>query len=181
VVLGDVYPNSPAAKVGLRINDVILSVDGKPMENARQFDVNLYRRKPGGTVNLEVGRGLQRVNIRVPVVERRDQADRFRDLVTPEQNLISRLGILGLDLTPELIAMIPGVRDSHGVVVAGVASDAQGAAGPVPGDVIYGVNGERVRSLADLRAALTSIAADSTAVLHVGRQGQLRFLTVTVE
>ena len=151
------------------------------MENARQFDVNLYRRKPGGTVNLEVGRGLQRVNIRVPVVERRDQADRFRDLVTPEQNLISRLGILGLDLTPELIAMIPGVRDSHGVVVAGVASDAQGAAGPLSGDVIYGVNGERVRTLADLRAALTPIAADSTAVLHVGRQGQLRFLTVTVE
>jgi serine protease Do len=181
VVLGDVYPNSPAEKAGLRINDVILSVDGKPMENARQFDVNLYGRKPGGTVNLEVGRALQRLTIRVPLVERRDPSDLFRDLVTPEKNLIGRLGILGLDLTPELARMIPGVRDEHGVVVAGLATDLQGAAGPAAGDVIYGLNGERVRTLAELRAAVDPIAAGSTAVLQVGRQGQLRFLTVTVE
>jgi serine protease Do len=181
VVLGDVYPNSPAAKAGLRINDVILSVDGKPMENGRQFDVTLYGRKPGSTVNIEVGRGLQRLTLRVPVVERRDESDKFRDLVTPEQNLIGRLGILGLDLTPELAQLIPGIRDSHGVVVAGVALDAQGSAGPVPGDVIYGVNGARVRTLGDLRAAIRQVAPDSAAVLHVGRQGQLRFLTVTLE
>jgi serine protease Do len=181
VVLGDVYPNSPAARAGLRINDVILSVDGKPMENARQFDVTLYARKPGSTVNIEVGRGLKRLTLPVPVVERRDEADRFRDLVTPEENLISRLGILGLDLTPELARMVPGIRDPHGVAVAGVAPDAQGAEGPLPGDVIYAVNGERVRTLADLRTAIAGIAADSTAVIQVGRQGQLRFLTVTLE
>ena len=181
VVLGDVYPNGPAAKAGLRINDVILSVDGKPMENGRQLDVSLYRRKPGSSVNLEVGRGLQRLTIPVPVVERRDESDRFRDLVTPEQNLIARLGILGLDLTPELARLIPGIRDIHGVVVAGVALDAEGSSGPIAGDVIYGVNGERVRTLADLRAAIGQVAPDSTAVLQVGRQGQLRFLTVTLE
>jgi serine protease Do len=180
VVLGDVYPNSPAAKAGLRVNDVILSVDGKPMENGRQFDVTLYQRRPGSTVNLEVGRGLQRLTLRVPVVERRDEADRFRDLVTPEQNLISRLGILGLDLTPELARLIPGIRAPQGVVVAGVSMDA-GSGGPLPGDVIYGVNGAQIRTLADLRTAIAQVAPDSTAILQVGRQGQLRFLTVTVE
>jgi serine protease Do len=181
VVLGDVHPNSPAATAGLRINDVILSVDGKPMENARQFDVTLYARKPGSSVNLEVSRGPQRLTIPVTVVERRDETDRFRDLVTPEQNLVSRLGILGLDLTPELARLVPGLRDPHGVVVAGAATDRQTAGGPITGDVIYGVNGERVRTLADLRAAIGQIAADSAAVLQVGRQGQLRFLTVTLE
>jgi serine protease Do len=180
VVLGDVYPNSPAAKAGLRVNDMILSVDGKPMENGRQFDVTLYQRRPGSTVNLEVGRGLQRLTVRVPVVTRQDEADRFRDLVTPEQNLISRLGILGLDLTPELARLIPGIRDPNGIVVAGVALDA-GSSGPLPGDVIYGVNGVQVRTLADLRTAIGKVAPDSTAILQVGRQGQLRFLTVTVE
>ncbi|HEY9013929.1 MAG TPA: trypsin-like peptidase domain-containing protein, partial [Gemmatimonadales bacterium] len=181
VVLGDVFPESPAAKAGLRINDVVLSVDGKPMENARQFDVNLYARKPGSSVKVEVGRGLQRLTIPVQVVEREDEADRFRNLVTPEKNLVSRLGILGLELTPELAQLLPVVRDPNGILVAGVSPEAAGAGGPRPGDVIYGVNGERVRTLADLRTAIGGIAADSSAVIQVGRRGQLRFLTVTLE
>jgi serine protease Do len=181
VVLGDVYPNSPAAKAGLRINDVILSLDGKPMENGRQFDVNVYRKPIGGTVNLEVGRGLQRIAVKVPVVERRDEADRFRDLVTPEENLVPRLGILGLDLTPELARSMPGVRSPHGVIVAIVAMDAAESAGLKSGDVIHGVNGDVVRTLSDLRVALGEIPADSTAVLQVGRRGRLRFVAATLE
>ena len=181
MVLGDVYPNSPAAKAGLRPTDVILSVNGKPMENGRQFDVTLYQGKPGSSVQIEIERGLQRMTLAVPVVERRDETDRFRDLVTPERNLIPKLGILGLDLTPDLARLIPGIRDPHGVVVAGVAMDAQGGSGPQPGDVIYGVNGARIRTLSDLRTAMGPVASDSTAILQVGRQGQLRFLSVTVE
>jgi serine protease Do len=180
VVLGDVYPNSPAAKAGLRVGDVILSVDGKPMENGRQFDVTLYQQHPGSSVNLEVGRGLQRLTLKVGVVERRDDANRFRDLVTPDQNLIPRLGLLGLDLTPELARLIPGIREARGVVVAGVALNA-GSAGPLPGDVIYGVNGVQIRTLADLRSSIGQVAPDSAVILQVGRQGQLRFLTVTLE
>ena len=181
VVLGDVYPNSPAAKAGLRINDVILSLDGKPMENGRQFDVNIYRRAIGGAANLEIGRRLQRMTVRVPVVERHDEEDRFRDLVTPEHNLIPRLGILGLDLTPELARGLPGLRSPHGVIVAVVTADAASGAGLLPGDVIYGVNGNVVRTLADLRGAVGQIAADSAAVLQVGRHGRLRFVTATLE
>jgi serine protease Do len=180
VVLGDVYTDSPAAKAGLRVGDVILSLNGKPMENGRQFDVTIYQHL-GNPVSVEVGRGVQRLSLSVPVVERRDEADRFRAMVTPEQNLISRLGVLGLDLTPELIRLIPGVRDPHGVVVAGVAADAEGPSGPLPGDVIYGVNGEPVRTLSDLRTVVGQVAPGATAVLQVGRQGQLRFLTVTLE
>jgi len=181
VVLGDVYPNSPAAKAGLRINDVILSVEGKPMENGRQFDVTLYQRPIGEPVNIEVGRGLQRLPLRVMVTERQDEADRFRYIVTPEQNLISRLGILALEVTPELASVIPGLRAPNGVVVAGVALASEGTAGPLPGDVIHGVNGVSVRTIADLRAAIGQVAPDSVAVLQVGRQGRLRFIAVTLE
>jgi serine protease Do len=181
VVLGDVYPNGPGAKAGLRINDVILSVEGKPMENGRQFDVTVYQRPIGDAVNIEVGRGLQRLALRVMVAERRDETDRFRDMVTPDQNLISRLGILALEVTPELASVIPGLRAPHGVVVAGVALASEGTAGPLPGDVIHGVNGVSVRTIADLRTAIGEVAPDSVAVLQVGRQGRLRFLAVTLE
>ena len=181
VVLADVYPNSPAAKAGLRINDMILSVEGKPMENGRQFDVTVYQRPIGDPVNLEVGRGPQRLSLRVPVAERRDVADRFRDMVTPKENLIPRLGILALEVTPELASVIPGLRVPHGVVVAGVALASEGTAGPLAGDVIHEVNGTSVRTIADLRTAIGDVAPDSVAVLQVGREGRLRFITVTLE
>jgi serine protease Do len=181
VILGDVYPNSPAAQAGLRIGDLILSVNGKPMENGRQFDVNLYRRPIGSTVSLDVARGLSRLTLKVPVVERQEQGDRFRAMVTPERNLVQRLGVLGLDITPDLAEAIPALRDPHGVVVAGVAADAESPTGLLPGDVIYGVNGIRVQALTDLRAAIGQVSAGAAAVFQVGRQGQLRFVTVTLE
>ncbi|HEY7682696.1 MAG TPA: trypsin-like peptidase domain-containing protein [Gemmatimonadales bacterium] len=179
VVLGDVYPGSPAERAGLHPGDMVYSVDGKPLENGRQFDVTLYRKPLGQPVTLDVGRGVQRLAIRVPVVERRDESQQFTGLVTPERNLVPRLGVLGLDLTPELAKMIPGVRASRGVVVAAVAADA--IVGLEPGDVIDAVNGAPLGSLADLRTALGGLPAGAPAVLQVGRQGELRFVTVTLE
>ena len=49
VILADVYPAGPAATAGLRVGDIVLTLDGKPMENARQFEVNLYPRGVGET------------------------------------------------------------------------------------------------------------------------------------
>jgi serine protease Do len=181
VVLGDVYPNGPAARAGLRVGDVILSVDGKPMENGRQFDVTLYQRPVGSPVNLEVGRGLQRLTLKVPVLERQDELERLRGMVDREQNLIERLGVLGLDVTPELAQVIPDLRAPSGVAVAGVAMEADGAPGLVAGDVIYSLNGERITNLAGLRSAVAQVPPSQPVVLHVGRGGQLRFVTLTLE
>jgi serine protease Do len=181
VVLGDVYPNSPAARAGLRIGDVILSVNGKPVENGRQFDVTLYQRPAGTPVNLEVGRGLQRLTLKVPVIERNDEMDRLRAMVNREQNLVERLGILGLDVTPELAQVIPDLRAANGVAVAGVVLEPRGSPGLAAGDVIYGVNGESIANLAGLRAAVSRLGAGEPAVLHVGREGRLRFVTLTLD
>ena len=149
------------------------------MENGRQFDVNLYRKAIGQPVTLEVVRGPQHLILRVPVVERRDEAALFSDLVTPEKNLIPRLGVLGLDLTPALAQIVPGVRAPHGMVIAAVAGDA--VAGLEPGDVVYGLNGAPLAGLEELRTRLAAFPPERVAVLHVGRQGQLHFITVTLE
>jgi S1-C subfamily serine protease len=158
---------------------MIYTLDGKPMENGRQFAVNLYRKPIGQLVTLEVRRGPQRQILRVPVVERPDDGARLSALVTPEENLVPRLGVLGLALTAELAQMIPGLRAPQGVVVASVASDA--VARLEPGDVIHALNGASVANLAQLRAALDPLLAGQVVVLQVGRRGQLRFVAVTLE
>jgi hypothetical protein len=64
-----------------------------------------------------------------------------------------------------------------GVVVAGVGPEAGGASDPLmPGDVIYSLNQQSVTGLESLRSALSTLSATDAIVLHVERQGQLRFV-----
>lgn len=179
VILGDVYPGGPADRAGLRVGDVVYTIDGKPIENGRQFDVALYRKPIGQPVTLEIGRGPTRSVVRVTVIERRGDPQQFSDVVTAERNLVPRLGFLGLDLTPEVGQLIPGLRAPRGVVVAAVAGDA--VSGLRPGDVIYAVDRRPVATLNDLRAGVDSLPAGGSVVLQVGREGQLRFITVPLE
>ncbi len=182
VIIGDVYPGSPAERAGLQIGDIILKMDGKVMENGRQFDVNVYQRTVGDRVVLEILRDQSNIAVQVPVYERPDDANRFSPMVTPEENLVPSLGVLGVDLTPRTAALLPGLRGERGVVVAARAPDATyGKVGLLPGDVIHAVNGERVTSLVELREKVQGIEASEAVVLQVQRRGQLMFLAFQME
>src|SRR5579863_2883993 len=89
VVLADVEPEGPADTAGLKVGDVVLSLNGRAMENARQLEVNLYGRLIGEKVPLEILRGDQKLTFEVEVIERDDDPMRFADLVNPEKNIIA--------------------------------------------------------------------------------------------
>lgn len=183
VIIGDVYPNSPAEQAGLQIGDVVLSVDGKTMENGRQFDVNLYRHQIGERVRLQISRDGSRLPVEVMVIERIEDSDRFSRMVSPEENLVERLGILGLELDDEIRQMLPQLRRNSGVVVAArsTISAAFRTGGFVPGDVIYSVNGQSVENLGGLRDILSAHRTGEVAVVQVERLGELMFLPVMLQ
>ena len=182
VILGDVQPGSPAAAAGLRIGDVILTLDGKAMENGRQFDVNLYRRRAGQEAAIEFLRGDAQRTVSVRVVERPDVTRELMPLVDPQTNVVVGLGILALDVTPDVAAQLPSLRLSHGVVVVGRAADAPYVdRGILPGDVIHQVNGHDVRTLAELRQALQTLPPTGAVALQVERHGQMQFIAFEME
>ncbi len=176
VILGDVSPGGPASQAGLKVGDIVTTLNGKLMENGRQFDVNLYRVNVGGYAELEVLRNGAKQKFRAQVVERADDVERFAEMVTPERNLISELGILALDLTPELSALLPPSRKLGGVIVAGRASDAAGGASLQPGDIILEINKSSVTSLKGLRDSLKRARITDPIVLQVQRGGGLMFV-----
>ncbi len=183
VVLADVHPRGPAKKGGLRIGDVVLTLDGKVMENARQFQVNLYPRGVGEVVTLEILRGGVQGTHAVSPVDRPGDPERLQHLVRPEEHLIPRLGILALNLTREVAAMLPPLRQHRGVVVAVSSAQAVPVWGePLqPGDVIHAVNRRPVGTLAGLRAALDQLATGDPMVLQVERANELLYVALTLE
>jgi serine protease Do len=182
VLVSDVAAGSGAARAGIELGDVIVAMDGKPMENARQLSVNLYRHAPGETVTLEVMRGPARRSLIVPVSERARDPEGLRARISPEGNVVPRLGLLALDLDAEVAAMIPPARAQAGVVVAAATEDGpRWAEPPEPGDVIYAVNGRLVRQVGELRAAVEAMKPGDAVVLQVERQGRLVYLSAELE
>ena len=182
VILGDVYPGGPAYQVGLRVGDIVLTMGGKVMENGRQFDVNLYGHPVGEAVPIEVLRGDERLTFQVPVIERPDDVNRFSLMVTPDENLVRRLGILAVDLDSRTAAMLPRLRSESGVVVAARSPDATtGAVALAPGDVIHAINGEPVTDLAQLRSMINRFTPGAPVVLQLERRGQFMYLAFEME
>ena len=181
VVLGDVEPDSPADKAGLKAGDVVLSVNKRVMENARQFEVDLYRRPVDEKVAIEVQRGSQKLTFTVPVIEREDDPLRFADMVNADKNVVSRLGILCIDISQKIAQMLPDLRKPYGVVVAARASGSPYSTQLNPGDVIHAINSEPITSVVALRGALDKRKAADPIVLQIERDGRLMYLDLELE
>ena len=157
----------------------MLSVDGKPMENARQFEVNIYRRSIGETVNVEVQRGAETLARTLTVEERPNDPYRFADLISKEKNLVAKIGVFALEVDERISAMLPPLRRPAGLIVAGRLAD-HPAEGLRPGDLIIALNGNPIRGLAGLRSALNDLPPGSAVVLQIQRQGALMFVTLEI-
>ncbi|MGB5623278.1 MAG: trypsin-like peptidase domain-containing protein [Gammaproteobacteria bacterium] len=180
VILADVFPGGPAAKAGLRVGDLIETLDGKPMENARQFEVNLYLKDIGSTVTVGSVRDGQPSTTRITVVERPDPAMMFAELPDLKRSLIPELGVVAVSLSEEMIDALPPLRGTTGVLVVAESRDATSGESPLrSGDIIYSLNTSRLASVDDIRALIATIDPGAPLVFQVQRQNRLRYLLGT--
>jgi serine protease Do len=178
VILADVIPNRPADTAGLQAGDIVLKLDGKPMENARQLMVNLYSKPIDGVAQLEVLRGTETLTKRVVILEREDDMGRFAGLVRRESNLVPKLGILGLAVDKDVSSKFPGLRKSFGILVAALVRESSVLE---QGDVIYSLNGKDLSNLTELRGLLDGMSSGDEMVLYLERSGRLRYVEFPIE
>jgi serine protease Do len=180
VIISDISPGGPAHTAGIKIQDVILSVDGVTIGNLPHFAQLLYLHKTGDHAALEILRGSDRLKIDVGLAERPHKEDSLVDLADPVKNLVRPLDILGVELTLDLAHSLPDLRIPTGVIVA--ARTLGTRTGEIPlqtGDVIHGLNGNPITSLDGLRAALAAIKPGEPVALQIERHEQIFYVSFT--
>ncbi len=178
LVISDVIPDGPAAKAGVKINDIVVGIDGREVGSLPVFEHTLQLHVDGDVIHLQVLRGGQKVELEVPVVVVHHSYDQLTDLTDVEKNLVPALGIVGIDITPKVADMVGSLRIDSGVIVVAKAAEPSGFETPLQtGDVVHGVNGKPVASVDDLRTALKDLGADTPVVLQVERDQHLLYVT----
>lgn len=178
LVISDVLPQGPAAAAGVKIDDIVVGVDGKEVGSLPVFEHALQPHVGGDKVRLQVLRAGQKVELEVPVVVATHSYDQLAQLADVAKNLVPSIGILGIDVSPQVAGLVGDLRISSGVIVAAKAAQTAGLETPLQvGDVIHAVNGQPVTSLDDLRTALKGLDPNMPVVLQVERDGHLLYVT----
>ncbi|MGD0470022.1 MAG: trypsin-like peptidase domain-containing protein [Terriglobales bacterium] len=182
VVIDDVIPGGPAEAGGLKIGDIVVRADGRLIGTLPAFTAALYLHPLDESLKLEILRETERKTLFIVALEMKDAMDALPDLANARENLVSRLGILALDLNDELRSLLGDLRNPSGVVVVGrVADFMSSATGLQTGDVIHSVNQTAIDSLSSLRAVLNQIKPRDPVVLQVERGGGLQWLAFEME
>jgi len=182
VIVVDVVPGGPAEAAGLKVQDIVLTADDRPIETLPSFWAAMYLHRIDQLLKLEVLRGTEKKTLYVPAVENRDQMDQMLDAADPEKSIVPRLGVLAVDLSGDLQPLLKGLRIQSGVLVVGRAADLiLPETGLRSGDVIHSVNRTSIDSVDGLRAAVRDFKTGDPIVLQVEREDGLTYVSFEME
>lgn len=172
-VVNQVEPNSPAANAGLKVGDVIRSIDGQKVTGAGDLQVEVGQKQPGNTIKLEVLRDgkTEEVSVKLQPMGARDGEESASAAEGKP-----RWGLGLADLTPDVREQVQIPAEVKGAVVQRVQPGSSADdAGLRNGDVITEVNRHPVRSAADVQQQLGSVPKGKDALVLVWSNGTSTF------
>ena len=169
VLIGDVSSGTPAAQAGLKKGDVILQVNGQPVNASNQLRVQISQFAPGTPIKLQIWRngGSQDVSLKLAELNEKEEKQ-----ATGETSGAALEGVQVQDLTSDISQELNLAPGTHGVVVTSVDASSPAAAAQPPlsrGDVIQEINHKPINNTSDYQQAMSG--ADKQPVLLLVNHG----------
>ncbi len=173
VLVTEVLSGQPAEEAGIKANDIIVSVNGKTVNSARNLSRMVSGLSVGEKAEIEVFRDGKTRKIDVRIGRRDDDA--LAGAAQPAE----ALGIRVAGMTPEIARRL-NMRDVTGVIVEEVEPGSVGArAGIRVGDVILEANRMRVESPSDFSRIIGELGEKDPIQLFI-RRAQRGYMVITI-
>ncbi|OIQ85706.1 putative periplasmic serine endoprotease DegP-like precursor [mine drainage metagenome] len=170
-LVASVDDGSPAAKAGVKPGDIILSVNGQPINDSTDLPMVIGMMQPGSAVKLGVWSNRREVNLDAKL------GSFTRDVLYAEGGAGGAAQGLGLQVRPLKPAEAQQAGVHAGLVIENVSGPAE-AAGVQNGDILLAVDGKPVSSVDQVRAILKG--AGKTIALLIERGGNRIFVPVEI-
>jgi serine protease Do len=161
-------PEGPARDAGLQLGDVIVAVDGSPIDDTGDLMERVALRRPGDRVKLDLVRYGKKLSATVKLGEFATEAATRTASNAESADATTRLGFQAQEMTPRIAQQLGVTDGAEGVVVTGVDPTGPAARALRPGLRLEKLNGRDIRSIDDLRSAAASLD-DGATVSVLGR------------
>jgi serine protease Do len=176
-LVGEVEPNAPAAKAGIKTGDVITAVNGKKVNDPRELRLMVGSMAPGTRAHIEINREGQTKTVDVqlgempPGAAEEGTATSSEEPTQPEKTTVFG-GVAVADITNDIRTALNLPKDVQGAVIADIDAESPAAkSGLREGDVIQEVNKQSVKSAKDLVAISKKLKPNEKILMRVYSQG----------
>jgi len=168
-IVASLHPLSPMVQAGIATGDIIVGVNGKPVENAKEFDYRLATLSVGQRTDVDVIRKGKPLRAKLALVQAPDKPAREETQIKGRTPLT---GAVVANVSPALADELGLGISAKGVAVVDVKGGPAAEIGFRKGDILLEVNGEKVSNVKTLQAALTK--ENAYWELSIDRGGQVR-------
>ena len=167
-LIASVTPTGPAARAGLKTSDLIVAIDGQPVEDANAFDYRFATKPIGGTARLGVVRAGKELALNVALEAAPDTPHEELVIASPSPFQGAKVS----NLSPALADRLRLDPSAQGVVIVEIANGSPAQSlGFQPGDLVLSVNNARIAKTRDLeRIAGQATRRWSITIVRAGQQ-----------
>ncbi len=180
-LVANVFKNQPADKAGIKVGDIIIAVNGKPVEDSRALTRAIGRLKPGTRAKITLWRNGVIKDVWVKLGERHKHVASIQGPSSVTENGY----ILGMKLRPVTQDDVEkyNLSEEKGLLVIAVKNGSKADEADIrPGDVILQANFHELNSVSDLEEVIEKNAKKKGAILFlIKRRGQTFFRSIAIK